>query len=116
MKFVTVLKNTLVLGCVAVSLPVVADTFRCGSNLVSTGDSKATVMLKCGEPFQKDSFCQPVSRGQGINSNQDQGTVVVTSCENIEDWTYNPGPGSFLATLRFRQNVLIGISYGDKAE
>lgn len=33
-----------------------ADSLRCGSRLVSTGDSSADVLARCGEPRSRDSL------------------------------------------------------------
>ncbi|AOX99550.1 DUF2845 domain-containing protein [Jeongeupia sp. USM3] len=96
------------------STAATAASFRCNNDLVYVGDSRATVLQKCGEPMVKDSFCkappQTVSTGG-------QGTVVnVVPCENVDEWTYNPGSGKFLTTLRFERGTLAGIRDGDRAK
>ena len=79
--------------------PSSAQSLRCKDDLIQVGNNKATVLMKCGEPATKDSFCKPNTKG--------------AVCETIEEWTYNPGPGEFLRTLRFESGKLISISYGD---
>ena len=37
-----------------------AQTFKCRNDLVNVGDSRATVLLKCGEPVVRDAFCRPL--------------------------------------------------------
>ncbi|RVU34411.1 DUF2845 domain-containing protein [Rheinheimera riviphila] len=84
-----------------VATQAVAEGLRCNSDIVNTGDAKASVLQKCGEPMLKDSFCNP--------------TTVVNDgneCEKIETWTYNPGSGKFLTTLKFSQGKIIAIEYG----
>lgn len=79
--------------------PAAAQSLRCGTDLVHVGDNKATVQMKCGEPTAKDSFCKPQTKG-GV-------------CETVDEWTYNPGAGQFIRTLRFESGKLVSITYGD---
>lgn len=36
-----------------ISLPALADSWRCGSDIVNLGDSKGTVIAKCGTPYNE---------------------------------------------------------------
>ncbi len=38
------------------AVPAYADSMRCGSRLVSTGEIKPIVLLRCGEPFYKEEI------------------------------------------------------------
>jgi hypothetical protein len=70
-------------------------SFRCKNDLVNLGDSKASVLQKCGEPA----------------------TVVnVNACQNVDDWTYNPGRGQFMTSLQFEAGKLSAIKYGDRVK
>lgn len=100
-------------------------SFRCKNDLVNLGDNKASALLKCGAPLVKDSFCkpQPTTTTTSTTSVQmsptppaTQNVTVVTSaaCETVDEWTYNPGRGQFLTTLRFESGKLTSISYGDR--
>lgn len=92
-----------------------AQSFRCKNDLVSVGDARAAVMQKCGEPVAKDSFCKPVEIVTTTAPRTDGTAVVrVQSCENVDEWTYNPGYGQFMTTLRFEQGRLTAITYGDR--
>lgn len=88
-----------------------ASTFRCGIDLAQLGDSKVSVQQKCGAPVAKDSFCKPApgapagTRPRGVSSGV---------CETVDEWTYNPGYGQFMTTLRFESGRLVAISYGDR--
>lgn len=88
-----------------------ASTFRCGIDLVQLGDSKVSAQQKCGQPVAKDSFCKPApgapagTRARGLPSGV---------CESVDEWTYNPGYGQFMTTLRFESGRLVAISYGDR--
>lgn len=57
--------SRLTVGAVALvsttfSINVSAESLRCKGDLALIGDSKASVLRKCGEPVLKDSFCKPV--------------------------------------------------------
>lgn len=90
-------------------------SFRCKNDLVKLGDSKASAALKCGEPRLKDTFCKkpeaPVSTPATGST-----TVVNAVCESVDEWTYNPGVGQFMTTLRFESGVLTSIKYGDRVK
>jgi hypothetical protein len=92
-----------------------AQSFRCKNDLVSVGDARAAVAQKCGEPVARDSFCKPVEIVTTTAPRTDGTAVVrVQSCENVDEWTYNPGYGQFMTTLRFEQGRLTAITYGDR--
>ncbi len=79
-----------------------AETLNCGNDFVQLGENKASVILKCGEPHYKDSFCQPDRK------------AVAASCETIDLWTYQPGSGQFVTTLKFAGGKVVAIEYGDR--
>ena len=91
-------------------------SFRCKNDLVNVGDSKASALLKCGEPMVKDSFCKPVDP-QAVAVPKGRAAVAVTApCETVDEWTYNPGYGQFITTLRFESGKLVSITYGDRVK
>lgn len=92
--------NLAALVCLA-SLPAAAgaQSHRCGNDLANVGDSKASVFDKCGEPYFKDTFCKD---GPSY------------ACERVDEWTYKPGYGQFLTTLRFERGQLVSIRYGER--
>lgn len=91
-----------------------AQSFRCGNDLANVGDSKSSVLNKCGAPVLKDSYCKPVPP---VETGAASGTVVnVQACINVDDWTYNPGYGQFMTTLRFESSVLKSIHYGERVK
>lgn len=89
-------------------------SFRCKQDLVQLGDSKSTTLSRCGEPVMKDSFCRKPHQPVAASSASPRGTTVIvnTGCDNVDDWTYNPGVGQFMTTLRFEDGVLTSIKYG----
>jgi hypothetical protein len=99
----------------AVPLDAAAQTFKCRNDLVNVGDSRATVLLKCGEPLVKDAVCRPLPvQGQRPASGPRGGHIV--PCENVDEWIYNPGYGQFMTTLRFVEGRLAAIEYGDRVK
>ena len=92
-----------------------AQSMRCQNDIVSVGAPRASVLQKCGEPVVRDSFCKPVEIVTTTSPRQHPSSVVrVQSCENVDEWTYNPGYGQFMTTLRFEQGRLAAITYGDR--
>ncbi|WP_189460318.1 DUF2845 domain-containing protein [Jeongeupia chitinilytica] len=97
------------------SASAAADSFRCQNDLVYLGDSKAAVLQKCGEPLVKDAFCE-TRPAQTTSTTQGSTVVNVATCENVDEWTYNPGSGKFMTTLRFESGKLANIKLGDRAK
>ena len=77
----------------------------CGDRVISTGDAKADVLIRCGEPFYKTSHQEELKeRAEGIGSR----TVTVT----VEEWTYNFGPQRFMRIIIFRNGTVVDIRTG----
>ena len=85
---------------------VAADTLRCGNRLVSIGDNKAEVLIKCGPPEWKDAWTDVV-----IN-NPDTVEALRVNIDR-ERWIYNLGSHSFLRFLLFENGRLVKIATGD---
>ncbi|ANH71341.1 hypothetical protein ACS15_2283 [Ralstonia insidiosa] len=106
--------KTAYLTCAALTallttLPASAETMRCGSGyIVRIGDNKSDVLQNCGEPVMRDTFCATT----GTGSTQ---PAVNGACSNVDEWTYNPGTGQFMTTLRFFEGRLQSIRYGSRA-
>lgn len=103
------------IACMASTIAI-ADTrsFRCKNDLVKLGDSKASALAICGEPVIKDSFCKKPDAKDSMTSPNGSTTVINNACESVDDWTYNPGAGQFMTTLRFESGTLISIRYGER--
>jgi len=94
-------------------------SFRCKNDLVNIGDSKASVLQKCGEPMMKDAFCKPIETTlpPGSTPTGPNGQILhAQSCRDVDSWTYNPGYGQFLTSLQFEAGQLARIQYGDRAK
>lgn len=67
-------------------------TFRCGLELVTTGNKKFHVLTACGEPTYKEKICIEHHRETGV-------------CVNSgEAWYYNCGDSDFLYSLTFNED------------
>jgi len=78
---------------------------ECGDRVISPGDTKADVLIRCGEPFYKTSHQEELrERIDGIGSR----TVTVT----VEEWTYNFGPQRFMRIITFRNGTVVDIRTG----
>lgn len=106
--------KTAYLTCAALTallsaLPAGAETMRCGSGyIVQIGNSKTDVLQNCGEPVMRDTFCGTPATGSAQ-------PAIGTTCSNVDEWTYNPGTGQFMTTLRFVEGRLQSIRYGSRA-
>jgi hypothetical protein len=81
------------------SLPGMAATLRCGSGLVSEGQSTLEVQRVCGEPGQR----QRTEPAQTANGQLRQGAVTV------EEWVYGPQNGLY-RHLKFVDGKLVQIT------
>ena len=95
----------LLLALLNVRTAAGSDTLRCGNRLVSAGDTKAEVMIKCGSPAWKDDWTDEV-----INNVNTADELRVSI--DRERWVYNFGPNSFLRFLLFENGKLIDIATG----
>jgi Protein of unknown function (DUF2845) len=82
-----------------------SDTLRCGNRLVSPGDNKAEVLIKCGSPAWKDAWTDQVI------DNVNTADALRVSIDR-ERWVYNFGHNSFLRFLLFENGRLIKITTG----
>ncbi len=96
----------LILGLLA-SSPAFA--FRCGSKLVSEGDTRTEVLAKCGEPAdkvtQRSVYRRPMiwAHGRPYYIGDDYMEVPV------ESWTYNLGPNKLMRRVRFENGLVADI-------
>jgi hypothetical protein len=96
----------LVLGFLA-SSPAFA--FRCGTKLVSEGDTRAQVVAKCGEPTDvitmTSLFRRPVIWNYGRPFYVGENFIEVP----VESWIYNLGPNKLMRRLRFEAGLVAEI-------
>jgi hypothetical protein len=99
-------------SAVFVCPPASAESLRCNGGSVAEGDSRVSVAFKCGRPLLSDSFCAPVYYGQSLQPVPEPFASAFVPCQQTDEWLYDRGPGSLLATVRFRSGVVQSISYG----
>ena len=109
------------LACAALAAPAHADGMRCGTKLVSDGDSSYAVKNACGDPdaaSQRREFrtirtwvngpCMRQPNGAVTCGYLEERTVEVT----ILEWIYDFGPTQFVRFLTFEEGRLQRITTG----
>lgn len=97
----------LLLAALSMSFAVnAADSLRCGSRLVSVGDTKAEVLIKCGSPAWKDNWTNELIDDVNTATERRVSTTM-------DRWVYNFGSHSFLEFLLFENGSLTSITPGD---
>jgi hypothetical protein len=84
-----------------------AHAFRCDGALVDEGDSKAEVLIKCGEPDWTTRWSEDFVGDAGTVS-----SYRVSS--EKERWLYNLGPRSFMRILFFENGRLVKVTTGER--
>ena len=75
----------------------VGETFRCGTKLVTVGDTSAEVAAKCGGPTQ-------VARANG-----QQSQPSVTIAVSVETWLYSFGPTRLMMRVHIEGGTVVQI-------
>jgi hypothetical protein len=96
------LLTPLLLSAIALSSTstAFADTMRCGSRLVSEGETRSAVQSKCGDPADVQTrtiLRRPYYDFHGRIVYFGEGLVEVP----VEIWTYNFGPYKLMRRVRF---------------
>jgi hypothetical protein len=94
---------------------------RCGTQIVSTGDTLYTVRSRCGEPAFATQRTE--RRRQRVWVDGACGSTVCGRMEErsvpivVDQWTYDFGPDRFVQTLTFEQGFVVSVvsgRYGSK--
>ena len=102
----------LLLALLAVPPLVQAETLRCNGTSAAEGDSRLSVLYKCGQPLLTDSYCAPVYLQGATRPVPAPLAGVFVPCLPVEEWLYDRGPGNLMATVRFRDGRVQSIRYG----
>jgi hypothetical protein len=96
------------------SLTARAESLRCSGGIAGEGDSRLSVVYKCGQPTLKESFCAPLyySQNQNLYLVPEPYANAYLPCQQTDEWLYDRGPGNLVATVRFRSGVVQSITYG----
>ena len=89
-----------------------AESLRCAGGIASEGDSRLSLIYKCGAPRLADAFCAPVFYGSTLNPVPEPFASDFVPCQRVEQWLYERGPGDLMATVRIRAGVVQSITYG----
>lgn len=95
----------LALTAAASTSPALADAMRCGSRLVSAGETRDAVVSKCGEPADVQTrtiLRRPYYDFHGRIVYYGDGLVEVP----VEIWTYNFGPYKLMRRIRFVDGIV----------
>lgn len=98
----------LTLVSLAGTTPALADAMRCGSRLVSEGETRDAVVAKCGEPADVQTrtiLRRPYYDFHGRIVYYGDGLVEVP----VEIWTYNFGPYKLMRRVRFVDGLVDDI-------
>jgi len=85
-----------------------ADSFRCGTRLVSDGDSTDKVEALCGPPTdiqRREVLQRPILRHRGRPFFTSFDLVAIP----VEVWTYNLGPNKLMRRLKFEDGLLVDV-------
>jgi hypothetical protein len=87
------MKNVLFAAMVIFALSFVTEcyAFRCGDELVSTGDSSSVLLARCGRPMNKDFSTKKING----------------KWESVESWFYNCGEADFIYKLTIIDSKLV---------
>jgi len=102
----------LTAGVALQCIPANAESLRCNGGSVAEGDSRLSLLYKCGEPLLKDSYCAPVYYSQSLRPVPEPFASAFVPCQLTEEWLYERGPGNLVATVRMRWGVVQSIAYG----
>lgn len=94
-----------------------AQGLGCGGLLVGVGDSLASLVMKCGQPFATERVCIRVPRvvwTVPLHPREAPRQYVTEHCEYVADWIYHRGPGNFMSVVRLQNGVVAQIRDGNR--
>lgn len=97
-----------VVFAIAAASPAYAD-MRCGSHVITEGDTRSRVMAYCGDPTEIQSTSsilrRPVTWVNGRPYTVGDGFVEVP----VDVWLYNLGPNKLMRRIRFEDGLVVQI-------
>ena len=104
-------RYALLLALWSAPLLVEAESLRCTGGSVTEGDSRLSLIYKCGAPDASDAFCAPVYYAGSLNVVPEPWASVAVPCQLVEQFIYARGPGELLATIYVRRGMVQSITY-----
>lgn len=102
----------VLLGLAGAPGPARAESLRCPGGIATEGESRLSLVAKCGQPVLSDTWCAPVYLGHNQYPVPEPWASRVVPCQPIEEWLYDRGPGNLWATVRLRSGAILSITYG----
>lgn len=93
---------------------LIAHAFRCGDEIITVGDSRAKVIIKCGPPTYKEKAAAkkdaPPQSGKRSQATDDRSAGKKRSAaKGVEKWAYNCGKDDFIYVLTFEGGLVAKI-------
>ncbi len=88
-----------------------AESLACTSGTVSEGDSRLSLLYKCGPPVLSDTACAQVYHSETLNRVPDWVANQWLPCQVTERLLYERGEGNLLATVNVRLGIIRSITY-----
>lgn len=104
----TAVAALLLLAALAGTAPARADALRCGTRLVTEGDTRAQVEARCGAPadiVRRTRLAAPIIWRHGRPYRVGHGEIEIS----VEEWTYNLGPQRFMRRVRFEDGLVVAV-------
>lgn len=93
-------RKVVLLGLLIALIPNISTAgMRCGNKLTKTGETKAVITRKCGQPHKTEYQGLIKAGGQYVH---------------VDQWTYNQGRGKFSKILTFHGGILRSVSNGSR--
>ena len=97
---------------ISASSAACGESLRCNGDSVSEGDTRLSLVYKCGQPLLSDAHCAPVYYAPTLQPVPEPFASLVVPCQVVEEWLYDRGPGNLMALVRLRSGVVLSIRYG----
>lgn len=96
----------------SMTAPSLAENLRCGSNIVSKGDSALLLRQRCGAPTQIDRHENKtaIQRYDRLTNSY----ITEHLADPYDVWTYNFGPRRFITVVTIRGGVVKSIVTGGR--
>lgn len=121
MKLTTVCFLIVLLFVVGISNQISASGLRCGTRIITVGDTKSKVFTLCGVPdyteeweekrIMRDFRHEPYSKD---DYQWGKDPFLVETQIKFEKWHYNFGPTRLIHYLKFRNGKLVKIAIGER--
>jgi hypothetical protein len=92
--------------------PARAESLSCAGGIASEGDSRLSVLYKCGQPQLADTACAPVVYAGTLYYVPEPFASTYVPCQLTEQWLYERGAGNMIAVVRIRGGNVQSIVYG----